>query len=194
MSSGFKCTAVIGLFGLLLTSVQNTYADELFSVIPVARYVLETREFQNYDVYVKAMSDGTFRFDDTMRHPFLPLGSIYVDCQKTRQIGVTLRVLPLKAVREYMVRNRYRKIPVGGGKRIRVRYQWSHPEVPKSRRHTWYSNLWAVIDKNPLGNISDGLILRRKDRVEGAFTVTITYKDMVVYSTSFELVGCRNDD
>ena len=72
-------------------------------------------------------------------------------------------------------------------KKIQVTYAWSHTgnSIIKGRYESYVHPLYN-------GIVSDGLILTRKDRVDGILTLKVKHKHQVVYETSFKLAGCEN--
>jgi hypothetical protein len=181
-----------GIFTVLICSVllpanESLSAPEVLEVVPVARYVSDAKKLRAYQEFKKSVIKGTAVYDSTFRHPFLPLGSVLVDCRKVRRIGVTL-ALRFTDVHSRSVGHRY---PTSTIKDTPVRYVWSHSEHDETGgRYLWKTRLHPHYK---LTFVSTGLNLRDVDYVDGTVTVNVFVNAASVYETSFRLVGCEAD-
>jgi hypothetical protein len=151
---------------------------------PLARYVVETNIFWNFNDYVQSMSDGTFEYDEVVRQPFVPDGPVDIDCLKTHRVGATIFLFNFEPPPETSGQKLH-AIPIHS-KKLRVSYEWTHSGNTISGGR-YYDDVFP--DKN--GFISTGLILTNKERVEGVLTLTTRYKGDPVYETAFRMNGCE---
>ncbi len=187
MSKGKPMRRLIALTaGLVLSlSLASAWTDEPPTIFPIGRYTLPTNAFHDLYDHVESIEPGGIKYDDEFRHPFLPLGSLVVDCQKTHRIGVTLAIDKPPRKRG-QITGTYVRRPTVWSKQIKVKFHWSHSETDELDR-THY------VTPSPYhsGNvISDGMTLTKKSRIDGVWSIYVTYHDAVVYRTSFELVRC----
>ena len=159
--------------------------DDEVEVTPIARYVSEEPKLRSYSEFNASVAAGTALYDDTFRHPFLPLGRLVVDCRKVRRVGVTLAVR-FTDIHSRRVGHRY---PTSQYKDTMIKYIWSHSEHPKEGGR--YFSSYRVHPHRKLQMVSDGITLREVDLVDGVLSIDIVVNSKSVYQTSFELVGCE---
>lgn len=182
-----KLLFTIPVCSVLLLANESLSAPEVLEVVPVARYVSEEKKLRAYQEFKASVVKGTAVYDSTFRHPFLPLGSVLVDCRKVRRIGVTMAIR-FTDVHSRSVGHRY---PTSAIKDTPVRYVWSHSEHDEAGgRYVWKTRLHPHY---ALTFVSTGLNLREVDYVDGTVTVTVFVDSESVYETSFRLVGCEAD-
>ena len=165
-------------------ALQAAWADDLPKVIPIGRYALETNEFHDLYDHVESIEPGGIKYDNEFRHPYLPLGALLIDCQFTHRIGATL-ALHIPPERPFQTGPQYRKVNTWA-KAIKVRYKWSHSNA-NVRGRSYYVTTSPFSSGNVL---SDGLTLTRKRRIEGIWTLSVTYDNEEIYRTGFQLFRC----
>jgi len=182
-----KLIFTIPVCSVLLLANESLSAPEVLEIVPVARYVSEEKKLRAYQEFKASVIKGTAVYDSTFRHPFLPLGSVLVDCRKVRRIGATLAIR-FTDVHSRSVGHRY---PTSAIKDTPVRYVWSHSEHDEAGgRYLWKTRLHPHYE---LTFVSTGLNLQEVDYVDGTVTVTVFVDAESVYETSFRLVGCEAD-
>lgn len=182
-----KLIFTIPVCSVLLLANESLSAPEVLEIVPVARYVSEEKKLRAYQEFKASVIKGTAVYDSTFRHPFLPLGSVLVDCRKVRRIGATLAIR-FTDVHSRSVGHRY---PTSAIKDTPVRYVWSHSEHDEAGgRYLWKTRLHPHYK---LTFVSTGLNLQEVDYVDGTVTVTVFVDTESVYETSFRLVGCEAD-
>lgn len=184
----FLISASLGILAACADQPTNTSASESSpEIFAMGRYVLPTNRFQDLHEHVGSNGPGGIKYDSEFRHPHLPIGGLVVDCELTHRIGVTLGVANPSGKNS---RTSFDELDGGTwSKRVKVKYHWSHSTtedlsfsyyvIPSSYRSWGSDNV-----------LSDGITLTRKHRIDGVWTVKVTYKDDTVYQTDFELVGC----
>lgn len=147
---------------------------------PVGRIVSTDRDY-GYQLYSYESDAGTqYVYNDEIRSPDSPVGALPVDCDETKQIGVWLLPKPPKK----KSRGLYREVEIYA-KEPKVDVQWSHSERPDGdTRYHWKSGVdfaYRFITR---------INLAKEDRVDGVMTLNIWKADELLYSTSFQLMGC----
>lgn len=173
---------------LLGGALQAAWADDLPKVFPIGRYALETNEFHDLYEHVESIEPGGIKYDNEFRHPYLPLGALLIDCQYTHRIGATL-ALHIPPERPFKTGPQYRKVNTWA-KAIKVRYKWSHSNA-NVRGRSYYVTTSPFSSGNVL---SDGLTLTRKRRIEGIWTLSVTYNKEEIYRTGFQLFRCPGNE
>lgn len=175
----------LGFFTACADQPTNALAaEDSPEIFAIGRYVLPTNGFWDLDDHVESMETGGIKYDSEFRHPHLPIGGLVVDCELTHRIGVTLAVA--NPPRRNSGTSSGQLYGDSWSKRLKVKYHWSHDSAD-DRGFSKY------VLPSPLssGNVlSSGLTLAKKDRIDGIWTVAVTYLDKSVYQTNFQLVGC----
>jgi len=157
--------------------------DEPPNVFAIGRYALATNRFWDLYDHVESIEPGGIKYDSEFRHPYLPLGGLVIDCELTHRIGVTLAVdIPPKNKRI----GAFDRYGNSWSKELKVEYHWSHSTAENLARSNY-------VLPSPLGAdniLSDGITLSKNSRVDGVWTVAVTYNDDTIYQTDFRLVGC----
>ena len=176
-----------GLFTACADQPPNTSAAEgPPRVFAIGRYVLPTNTFSDLRNHVKSVEPGGIKYDSEFRHPHLPIGGLGVDCELTRRIGVTFAVdIPPK---RFLQSSSFDRFVTSWSKETKVKYHWSHSTAEDLV-------LWYYVLPSPYGSgnvLSDGITLSKKYRIDGVWTVVVTYNDDVIYRTDFQLVNCAS--
>jgi len=159
-------------------------APEIFAI---GRYVLPTNRFWDLQEHVGSNGPGEIKYDNEFRHPHLPISDVVVDCKLTHRIGVTLAVA--KPPGDGLSSFSGELYGSSWSKRLKVKYHWSHSatEDLDFSEYVLPSSYGVGGSENVL---SDGITLTKKNRIDGTWTVEVTYKDDTIYQTGFQLVGC----
>ena len=156
-------------------------------IFAIGRCVLPTNHFWDLSEHVGSNGPRGIKYDSEFRHPHLPISDLVVDCELTHRIGVTLAVAnpPRKKSGTFsgqLYGTRW-------SKRLKVKYHWSHSATEDpSYSYFVLPNSYGLGGSHNV--LSDGITLTRKDRIDGIWTVEVTYNDDAIYQTGFQLVGC----
>jgi len=183
----FLVSAFLGLLVACAGQPTNTPVEEDSpEIFAIGRYVSPSNRWDLHE-YVGSNPPSDIKYNDKFRHPHLPLGDLVVDCKLTHRIGVTLAVARPAKSKSWTSSD-----ALHGGtwaKRLKVKYHWSH----SATEDLSFSNYVMPISYTSWGSdnvLSDGITLARKHRIDGVWTVDVTYNDDTIYQTGFQLVGC----
>ena len=156
------------------------WQDIEMSFEPVGRLVSTDYDY-GFRAYAIEGEDGLeYLYNDELRPPDSPAGPLPVDCEETKQIGVWLD--PGPALKK---KNRLDRSVEIHAKQPRVDVRWSHSERPEGdTRYRWTRHV--VFGERFVTRIN----LAKEDRVDGVMTLNIRKGDEVLYTTSFQLMGC----
>jgi len=181
----FLVSVSLGFFTACADQPTNTSAvEDSPEIFAIGRYVLPTNGFWDLYDHVDSIEPGGIKYDSEFRHPHLPISGLVVDCEHTHRIGVTLAVA--NPPRKTSGTSSGQLYGDSWSKRLKVKYHWSHG----SAEDLGFSK---YVLPSPLssGNLlSSGITLTKKNRIDGIWTVAVTYQDETVYQTDFQLVGC----
>ena len=180
-------------FGLALALVAGCVTDSEpapppwqeieLTLEPVGRFVRTDYSYGYRVSSIKTEDGPEYVFDDEFRSPDSPVGPLPVDCDETRQIGVWLTPGPEKKKQKSSFAGRGRVHIYA--KQMKVDVQWSHSERPEGdSRYHWRRNVsfgYRFVTR---------LNLSKKDRTDGVMTLNVLKGDEVLYTTSFQLMGC----
>jgi hypothetical protein len=166
------------------TSKIDGAADRELEFAALGRYATSTNAFLDFSVYKRAMVDGSFEYDDVVRHPHIPAGPTEISCSETHRIGALIYIVGYSSPASESSRPRG-KIHAG---RVTLKYAWTHSatDMTAGRYETRARS-------QGYGIISDGLTLTKRDRVNGVITLSVTHVGEAVYTTSFKLNDCESD-
>jgi len=181
----FLFSVSLGFFTACADQATNaSAAEDPPEVFAIGRYVLSTNRFWDLHDHVESIEPGGIKYDSEFRHPHLPISGLVIDCELTHRIGVTLAVdIPSKKKLRSSSLDRYGS---SWSKDIKVKYHWGH-----STAEDLGFSYYVVPSPYGSGNVlSDGMTLSKKNRIDGVWTVAVTYDDDTIYQTTFQLVGC----
>lgn len=183
----FLISVSLGFLTACADQSTNTLAvEDSPEIFAIGRYVLPTNRFWDLYDHVDSIEPGGIKYDSEFRHPHLPISGLVVDCELTHRIGVTLAVA--NPPRKQSGTSSGQLYGDSWSKRLKVKYHWNH----NLAENLGFSN-YALPSLHSSGNlISDGITLTKKNRIDGIWTVAVTYKDDTVYQTDFQLVGCSS--
>lgn len=140
------------------------------TVRPIARFV--TRDaFRNPRVYFPHWESSRIEYDgETWFNPVFPSSAVIEDCDDITGIGVVIGVDPTTAA----------------GSRVLARFRWSHSTI-KAEGHKYddFKLPWR-------GTYQDWISLDGRGKVNGTWTVSVTYHGTEIFQTSFELRNCNH--
>lgn len=181
-------TSVITVLCIVLSSCGTSKIDgamdQKLEFAALGRYATRTNAFRDFWDYIEAMVDGSFEYDDVVRHPHVPAGPIEISCSETHRIGAIIHIMGYSAPVSDSRRPRG-KIHAG---RVTVKYSWTH-----SGTNMTAGRYETRARSQGYGIISDGLTLTKRDRVNGVITLSVTHIGEAVYTTSFKLSDCESD-
>lgn len=150
----------------------------------LGRYVSKNNRFFGYSRYMNSMLDGSFEFDSVVRQPFVPNGHTDISCSETHRVGAVILWKNYRAPKRSSLFRRHIRTRLDN---FALTHSWSHSGRDKVGGRYEY-------EVHPSTNnvVSSGLTLTRKDRVNGALTLVVRYRDQEVYRTSFRLEDCEN--
>ena len=159
-------------------------ADDSLRVIPFGRYVVKTNSFWELSDSVESIEPGGIEYGSELRHPYIPLGAVVVDCQLTDRLGVALVIgaLPDRE-KPSTLGDRYTNM---WSKEVKAEIIWRHSDDDRLRR----SSFVTPVGLRESYVFNNGITLNRKRRVDGTWTVAVILDGKTVYRTSFELVRC----
>ncbi len=181
----FLISASLGILVACSDQPTNTLAnDDSPEIFAIGRYVLPTNRFWDLHEHVGSNGPSGIKYDSEFRHPHLPIGDLVVDCELTHRIGVTLAVANPPGKKSGTSSDELH----GGSwsKRLKAKYRWSH-STAEDLSFSYYVIPSSYRSDNIL---SDGITLTRKHRIDGVWTVKVTYNNDTIYQTDFQLVGC----
>lgn len=185
----FLISVSLGFFTACADQPTNTSAaEDPPKVFAIGRYVLSTNRFWDLHDHVESIEPGGIKYDSEFRHPHLPISGLVIDCELTHRIGVTLAVdIPPKKKLRSSSLDRYGS---SWSREIKVKYHWSH-----STAEDLGLSYYVVPSPYGSGNVlSDGITLSKKNRIDGIWTVAVTYNDDTIYQTDFQLVSCPSSN
>lgn len=181
-------SASLGLFAACAGQPTNTSVEaDSPEIFAIGRYVLPTNHFSDLHDHVGSNGPSGIKYDSEFRHPHLPISGLVIDCELTHRIGVTLAVSNSpgkKSVTSFS--------ELDGGtwsKRLKVKYHWSH-STAEDLSYSYYVIPSSYKSWGSDNVLSDGITLTKKNRIDGVWTVEVTYNNDRIYQTDFQLVGC----
>lgn len=178
-------TTIITVLCFVLSGCETARTDgamdQELEFAALGRYTTKTNAFTDFWDYIEAMFDGSFEYDDVVRHPHAPAGPIEISCSETHRIGAIIHLVGYSTPVSDSRRPRG-KIHAG---RVTLKFSWTHSGID-----TTAGRYETRARSQGYGIISDGLTLTKRDRVNGVITLSVTHTGDAVYTTSFKLSDC----
>lgn len=158
------------------TSVEPDATDPAQRVVHVAQ-VVGNEFFGLGDP--ERFRHTTFRYDQRFRRPDLPYPT-KVDCSTVHNIGVVylLIVKPRPAYR----------------RRIKIHYTWSHPAIQAHDPDLVHFHSANIPPNFSEVFMDERLFLSDEHKLNGIFKLTATVDGQPILQSSFELLGCPDQD
>lgn len=167
-----KILILVIMFGISLGTQADTAT---FEATQLVRYAIDTERLLGTQKYFRDVGRGVFTYDDQYRHPTEPSGPTYVNCSKTKRIGVT-----------YFLQRDATKL----SQYVTMYAYWSHSAVNDGEviQTQQQRDLFVVEQGGTVA--SSGLPLTGALRVNGLVTVRITVENEPAFENSFIINGC----
>ncbi len=158
------------------------------AIYPRARIVTTDPNLHYYSQIRESLLDPKSRSDTVFYAPQPSQEPVQVDCHEFERLGVIVDVVHTLPKADYASEQAWAN-RIG---RTLIQYYWTHSAYPDDDRIFYSRN--RIYPRRQSFVTAGTMRLKRKHRRDGTIQVRITQDDADLYETSFELVGCDQDN